>query len=93
MGLMDALRKAEKKGKELARRGVEAVHDGQESADDAQRRARQKMRVYPERNATANPPEADAHAREMEDARRKAIVSVHGEDVEEGELGKDQKIA
>jgi hypothetical protein len=93
MGLMDALRKAEKKGKELARRGVEAVRETHEPADDAQRRVRQKMRVYPERNATAKPPEADATAREMEDAQRKTIVSVHGEDVGERGLGKDQKIA
>ena len=92
MGLMDALRKAEKKGKELARRGIEAVHEPHGSADDAQRRVRQKMRVYPERNA-AHPPEADAKARQMEDARRQAIVSVHGEDVDEKDLGTDKKIA
>ncbi len=92
MGLMDALRKAEKKGKELARRGAQAVHDTRESADDVQRRVRQRMRVYPERNATANP-QAEAATREMEDAQRKAIISVHGEDVEEKELGKDRKIA
>jgi hypothetical protein len=89
MGLMDALRKAEKKGKELARRGVEAVHEHHESADDAQRRMRQKMRMYPERN-TANPPEADAKAREMEDAQRNAATAVQGDDVEHGE---DKKIA
>ncbi len=89
MGLMDALRKAEKKGKELARRGVEAVCEPCESADDARRRVRQKMRVYPERNP-AKPPEADAKAREMEDARRKAAASGHGGDVEPGE---DKKIA
>lgn len=93
MGLMDALRKAEQKGRELARRGVEAVREPVESADDAQRRARQRMRVYPERNATAKPPEADATAREMEDARRKAIVSIHGEDVGETEIGSNKKIA
>ncbi len=92
MGLMDALRQAEKKGKELARRGMEAVHEPHESADDAQRRVRQKMRVYPERNP-AKPPEADVKAREMEDARRQAIVSVHGEDVDEKDLGTDKKIA
>ena len=92
MGLMDALRKAEKKGKELARRGVEAVHLPHESEDDARSRLRQKMRVYPERN-TAHPPEADAGTREMEDARRQAIVSVHGEDVDEADLGTDKKIA
>lgn len=97
MGLMDALRKAEQKGKELARRGVEAVRETQESADDLQRRVRQRMRVYPERNAAAKPPVAEAGAREMEDARRKAIVSIHGEDVKEQEferdLKKDRKIA
>ncbi len=89
MGLMDALRKAEKKGKELARRGMEAVHEPHESADDAQRRVRQKMRVYPERNP-ANPPGADAKARELEDARHQAAAAVQGEDVEHGE---DKKIA
>ena len=89
MGLMDALRKAEKKGKELARRGVQAVHERQETPEDAQRRVRQKMRVYPECN-TAKPPEADAQAREMEDARRNATIAVHDEDVEPGE---DKKIA
>ena len=93
MGLMDTLRKAEKKGKDLARRGVDAVRDTHATADDAQRRVRQKMRVYPERNRSANPPQADATAREMEDAQRKAIVSVHGEDVEEDDLGKGRKIA
>ena len=93
MGLMDALRKAEKKGKELARRGVEAVRETPGSADDVQRRVRQKMRVYPERNATANPPPADATAREMEDAQRKAIVSVRGQDVDENDLGNERKIA
>ncbi len=93
MGLMDALRKAEKKGKELARRGAQAVHDTRESADDVQRRVRQRMRVYPERNATARPPQTEPAAREMEDAQRKAIVSVHGEDVDEKELGKERKTA
>jgi hypothetical protein len=92
MGLMDALRKAERKGKELARRGVNAVEDKQASAEDAQRRARQKMRVYPERGA-ANPPAPDPLARELEDAQRKAIVSVHGEDLDEDELGKGRKVA
>ena len=93
MGLMDALRKAEQKGKELARRGVEAVRDTHESADDLQRRVRQRMRVYPERNATSTPPVADAGAREMEDVQRNAIVSVHGEDVNVNESGKDRKVA
>ncbi len=89
MGLMDALRKAEKKGKELARRGVGVVQEHDETAEDAQRRVRQKMRVYPERNP-AKPPEADAKTREMEDARRNAAATIHGEDVEPGE---DKKIA
>lgn len=90
MGLMDTLRKAERKGKELARRGVDAVRDPRGSTEDAQSRVRQRMRVYPERN-TAAPPEPVA--REMEDAERKAIVSVHGEDVDENELGNERKIA
>lgn len=91
MGLMDALRRAEQKGKELARRGANVVRDTHDSAEDLQRRVRQKMRVYPERNAAANPP--DGAKREMEDAQRKAIVSVHGEDVDEKELDKNRKLA
>ncbi len=87
MGLMDALRKAEKKGKELARRGVKVVHERRESPEDAQRRVRQKMRVYPERTAK---PEADAKTREIEDARRQAAATVHGEEVDPGE---EKKIA
>jgi len=91
MGLMDALRKAEQMGKELARRGVDAARQ-RSSGEDAQRRARQKMRVYPERHA-GNPPTPESTAREMEDARRKAIVSVHGEDVDEREPGKGRTVA
>ncbi len=88
MGLMDALRRAEEQSKDLGRRGVEAAREG---IEDASRRVRRKMRIYP---ATAGQKEAtpDATEREMEDARRKAIVSVHGEDVEEIDLkrGKDE---
>ncbi len=89
MGLMDALRRAEQKGKDLARRSTNSAREG---LDDAQRRVRQKMRMYPpSANRTAEP---DAKAREMEDAQRKAIVSVHGEDVAEDELGRrDRKVA
>lgn len=90
MGLMDALRKAEQKGKELARRGMEAMRETRESAEDAQRRMRQKMRVYPERSATANRPQPDAAARGLEDAQRNAETSVHGEAEEQGN---DKKIA
>ncbi len=82
MGLMDALRRAEEKGKDLARNGVEAAREG---VDDASRRIRRKMRVYPT-PARQNESVPDATEREMEDARRKAIVSVNGEDVEEVDI-------
>ena len=81
MGLMDTLRRAEGKGKDLARSGVEAAREG---IEDASRRIRRKMRVYPTGNQNEAVP--DATEREMEDARRKAIVSVNGEDVEEVEI-------
>ena len=92
MGLMDALRKAEKKGKDVIRRGMEAVHD---NSDDAQRRARQKMRVYPPQPGAPaqTQSEPDATQREMEDARRKAIVSVNGEDIDERDINQGRKIA
>ncbi len=93
MGLMDALRKAEKKGTDVVRRGKEAVHET--SDDEAQRRARQKMRVYPPQSGVPaqNQTEQNATERELEDARRKAIVSVNGEDVDENDIGKGRKIA
>ncbi len=87
MGIMDALRRAEKRGKDLTQRGVNVAREG---LDDAQRRVRQKMRVYPARNGSpnANPPESDPIDREMEDAQRRAIVSVRGEDVKEDDIDK-----
>ncbi len=92
MGLIDALRKAEKKGKDVVRRGMHAIET---SDDEAQRRARQKMRVYPPQSGVPaqKQPEQNATEREMEDARRKAIVSVNGEDVDENDIGKGRKIA
>ena len=93
MGLIDALRKAEKKGKDVVRRGMHVVEETSE--DDAQRRARQKMRVYPPQSdvPAQQQSEQDATGREMEDARRRAIVSVNGEDVDENDIGKGRKIA
>lgn len=87
MGLMDALRRAEEQSKDLSRRGMEAAREG---IEDASRRVRRKMRIYPT-DAGHNEATPDATEREMEDARRKAIVSVHGEDVEEIDLSKREK--
>jgi len=65
-----------------------------ENHENAERKLRQKMRVYPATSpmsnrvhddmAVAKPREGEeenAEKRRYEDARRKAIVSVHGEDL------------
>jgi hypothetical protein len=77
MGLIESFRRAAEKGK------AKTLGD---EAEDARRQLRRKMRVYP------TPPEKapEANERELEDAERKAIVSVNGEDVEETELKKSK---
>ena len=81
MGLIESLRRAAEKGKAEIRNLAETSREG---AEDASRQLRRKMRVYP------TPPKQgpEAGERELEDAERKAIVSVNGEDVEEAELKK-----
>ncbi len=52
MGWIQALRKAEQQGREVAQRGVDVARD---TWEDAERRLRRKMRIFPERakrNAT-----------------------------------------
>ena len=74
MGLMDTLRKAEERGKQAARRGYEIAKD---ELVDAESLIRRKMRLHPKSAMNAQ----FRKAREFEDAERKAIVSVQGEDL------------
>jgi len=50
MGLIDALRRAEQRGKKVARRGAEQA---MVSLDDAERAVRRRMRIYPQHVSAA----------------------------------------
>lgn len=50
MGLIDALRRAEQRGKKVARRGAEQA---MVSLDDAERAVRRRMRIYPQHLSAA----------------------------------------
>jgi hypothetical protein len=90
MRLVENLRKAEKKGATVIRRGVERAR---EEWADAERRLRQRMRIYPQKSrvvaAAAQPAGTslmdleEAPQQKTNPAARKPIVSVHGHDVKE----------
>jgi len=93
MGLMDAIRRAEERSRSTMRHGMQRARD---EWDDAERRLRRRMRV----NWRAGTPSAMQHqedeamiAREYEDERRKAIVSVNGKDVSEHSIEESRKAA
>ncbi|MCI0349651.1 MAG: hypothetical protein L0Z53_09525 [Acidobacteriales bacterium] len=95
MGLIERLRKAEQ-GKQAAR---DAFERAKELGEDAERRMRQKMRIYPPCTAAhhteskhATPTGAAAAPRRSPVAHPETvqpdndpIVTIHGEDVDEGE--------
>ncbi len=95
MGLRDQLRTTEERTVLSLKRGI--VHAREEWAD-AERRIRQKMRIYPDKAAASGagekhdqsvvPPPCGGHAAEQlrdpeAPAARKAIISIHGRDLEE----------
>ena len=88
MRLVDNLRKAEKKGANTIRRGVERAR---EEWADVERRLRQRMRIYPQKSkamvaaapgATLELDEAAVHETGS-DEERTPIISVHGHDLQE----------
>jgi hypothetical protein len=64
---MDRLREAEQQGKNAARRAFDRAMD---AGEDLERRMRQKMRVYPRRNAEP-----------AEQPKPEPIVSINGKDL------------
>ena len=95
MRLFDNLRSAEKKSMQMMRQGMARAR---EEWGDVERRIRQGMRIYPQKTkkramaAIQSPVElgADVPAQEkpQDGEPRKPIVSVHGHDVRDEELGK-----
>ncbi len=90
MRLLDDLRNAEQKGVNAMRRGMGKAR---EQWSDMERRIRQRMRVYPQKLNNMNTNLSDFDELDLANERtvepeRKPIVSIHGRDVKEGELGK-----
>jgi hypothetical protein len=90
MRLLDDLRNAEQKGVNAMRRGMGKAR---EQWSDMERRIRQRMRVYPQKLNDVKPSLSDFDELDLANERtvepeRKPIVSIHGRDVKEGELGK-----
>jgi hypothetical protein len=90
------LRKAEINGVSKVRRAMDRAR---EEWTDAERRLRQRMRVYPQKLRNLISRSSEEPAAEFEKhpgilinmgeitPKPKAIVSIHGEDVDEKELG------
>jgi hypothetical protein len=70
MGLKDAFRRAEQRGKKVARRGMEQA---MVSIDDAERAVRRRMRIYPHHVAN------DKAIKDESDARRADIPAEDSE--------------
>lgn len=95
MRLFDNLRSAEKKSIQMMRQRIARAR---EEWGDVERNIRQRMRIYPQKTkkrvmAAIQPPielGADVPAQEkpQDGEARKPIVSVHGQDVRDEELGK-----
>jgi hypothetical protein len=89
MRLLDDLRNAEQKGVSAVRRGMGKAR---EQWSDMERRIRQRMRVYPQKlnNTKTNLSEfdeLDMMNQKTVEPERKPIISIHGRDVKDGELG------
>ena len=87
MGLKDRWKQAESHTKDIARTGWERAR---ESWGDTEQMIRRRMRLFPKQMPPIARPEfqdqsvlrpAGALDRRVEDAERKAIVSVHGQDL------------
>ncbi|HZQ91784.1 MAG TPA: hypothetical protein VFA60_08345 [Terriglobales bacterium] len=83
MGIMNALREAEEKSRQAARRGRERVRA---TWDETERVLRRKMRIRPKKSAPENAGEAQRNTSVRSTTERKPIVSVHGRDLSEAEL-------
>ncbi len=89
MGFMDSLRRAQAEGTSAARN---VLSKAEAELEDAERRLRQKMRIHPAPTTNGASAAAAVPAEEPE-GERKAIVSIHGEDVKETELPPVKKSA
>ncbi len=99
MGLKDRWKQAGSHTKDIARSGWERAR---ESWEDTEQMIRRRMRLFPKQMPPIASPElqdqsvlhpATALDRRVEDSERKAIVSLHGQDLssEEEILGKAKK--
>jgi hypothetical protein len=93
MRLLETLRSTEQSGKSAVRRQVERAR---EEWNDLERRIRQRMRIYPQKivRKVRPVPEAEPESQELSMAAKagvagdhKPIISVHGRDLNEHELG------
>jgi len=83
MGLIDALRKAEERSREAARR-LERVF----GLEDRGRALRRKMRIVP-----GNPGAQETSTVAAPSERRTPIISINGKDVDTEMIGKDRRSA
>ena len=83
MGLIDALRKAEERSREAARR-LERVF----GLEDKGRALRRKMRVVP-----GSPDAQEISTTAATPKPRAPIISINGKDVETEKIGKDRRSA
>jgi hypothetical protein len=89
MRLLDNLRNAEQKGVNAVRRSMGIARNQWE---DMERRIRQRMRVYPQKLTKAGSGHSEMDETDVADEgivepNRKPIISIHGRDVSEKELG------
>lgn len=71
--------------------GREAVHKGMERAreewEDTERKLRQRMRIYPQKHKAAAAGSGGPSEEPRDAAGLKPIISVHGKDIREEDLG------
>jgi hypothetical protein len=83
MGIINALREAEEKSRQAARRGKERARA---TWDETERVLRRQMRVRPKKSAPENAGETPRKVSARDTTERKPIVSLHGRDLSDKEL-------